>query len=94
MKDRFFDDAAVPQMLNDDALEKRGRHPRVPNSIRIYHNDRPSFTDAEARRFPAFHAAWTEEQSLSLQQARKEAIQIPAPPVGRAEPASAHEDVS
>ncbi len=94
MKNGFLDDLAVAEMLDYDPLQQWWRDPAIPDAFGVHHNDRAAGTDSEARRLPAFDSCRTEEQPFTLQQRRKEVIQLSATPVGRAEAAHAHENVA
>jgi len=59
-EDGFIDDAAVAEMLDDNALEKLWRDTPVPYSLGIDDNDRATRADAKTGRFAALHAAGSE----------------------------------
>src|SRR6185436_793787 len=82
------------QVLDDNALEHRRRHPGVPDALGVYDDAGAAGTDAEARRFTTLHAPRTEQQVFALEQLREQAIQHAAPAVRRAEPSRAHEHVA
>src|SRR6185503_7407389 len=85
MKNRLIDDAAALQMLDDDALQQRGRDASVPDAIGVHDHDRATSAHAQTRRLAALHAIRPEEQSLALQQRGQETVQLLSAPIGRAE---------
>lgn len=93
MKDGVLDNATVAQMLDDDALEQRGRHAGVPDALGIHDDDRSTGADAEAGRFAAFDATRAEEEPFALQQGGQQPVQLASPMIGRAVPADADENV-
>jgi hypothetical protein len=94
MKHGLLDDATVAEMLDDDALEQRRCHTRIPHALGVHGDDRPSAAHAEAGRLTPLHAAGPEEQPLALKQRGKLRIESATPTVRRAEAADAHEDVA
>lgn len=94
MKNRLFDRPAVSKVLDDDPLEEIGRHPPVPDAVRIDHDNRSTGAYAEAGRFAALDSTGPEKESFTLQQVREELIETPSLPVGRAKAAGADEDVA
>ena len=77
MKDRFFDDSTVSQVLHDDALEERGRHAGIPDRIRIHDDDGAARANTEARCLPALDPARAEEKPFPMEQGREERVQFP-----------------
>jgi hypothetical protein len=69
-------------MLRDDALEQRGRDPRVPNPIGIHDHDRPATADAETWRLAALDAIGTEEETVTLKQRRQHLVELLPAPIG------------
>ena len=68
MEYRIFHDTAIPQMLDDDALEQLRRHASVPDALRVDDDDRPASAYAEARGLAPLHAARSEQKSFPLEQ--------------------------
>ena len=68
MEYRIFHDAAVPKVLDDDALEEFGRHARVPDALGVDDDDRTARAYAEAWGLASLYAAYTEKKSFSLEQ--------------------------
>jgi hypothetical protein len=93
MKYSFLDDVAVAQMLHDDPFEERGRDAGIPDALRIYDDDRSAVAHAEARGLTAFHAPWPEQETFTLQQRRKQLIQLTPTVIGRTEAADADQYV-
>ena len=82
MKNGVFDDAAVAEMFDHNALQKLRRDARVPDAFRVHDDDRPTDADAEARRLAALHSSRPEEKVFTLEELREETIQRSAPTVG------------
>lgn len=70
MKHRLLDDAAIPQMFDDDPLEELRRDSRVPDALRIDDDDRAAGADAEAWRLPSLDAIGAEKEALALEKSR------------------------
>ncbi len=94
MKHCLLDDLPVTQVLDDDPLQQRRRHPGIPDPLRVHDNDRTATANTQTWRLAALDPRRTEEQAFPLQQRRQEIVQITPPAVGRAEAAHAHEDVA
>jgi hypothetical protein len=94
MKYCLLDDPPVTEVLDDDSLQQRRRHPAVPDPFWIHDNDRTASANAETRRLTALDACRAEEQPFSLQERRQEIVELTSPAIGRAEAAHAHEDVA
>jgi hypothetical protein len=84
----------VLEMLDNDALEQRGGHSRIPDPIRVNDDDRAVAAHAEARRLAPLHTLGPEEEILSLEQLREQRINLPPASVRRAETTSAHQHVA
>src|SRR4029078_4055770 len=84
VKDRFLDHSPVYQVLDDDSLEERGSDTGVPNTVRVYDDDRPTGADTETGRLSALHSVRPEEQSVTLKKGWQELIQLSPAVVGRA----------
>ena len=82
MEDGVFDDTPVPQVLDDDSLEKLRRDARVPDALRVHDYDRAARTDPEARRFAALHARWAKEQIFPLEEPGEQTVKRAAATVG------------
>ena len=82
VKYRFVHDPAFLEVLAHDPLEERGIHVRVPDPLRIYHDDRTIGAHAEAGRLTALHPLRAEEKPFALEQAGEPGIQIQAAPLG------------
>ena len=94
MKNRLFDDVAIAQMLDDDALEKRRRDPGVPDGIRVDDDDRAAPANSQAWRFSPFDPRGPEQEPFALKQCRQHRVQVPATSVRRAEASGADEDMA
>src|ERR1700686_769657 len=94
MKNRLFDRIALLEVLHDDPLQQRRRDLGVPDSFRIDDNNRPIAADAEAGRLAAFDPLRTEEQTLAVQKAGEQRVDLAPTAVGRAEIARAYEHVT
>lgn len=68
MEDSILDDSTLLQVFDDDALEKRRRDSRVPDTFGIYHHDRASSTHPETWRFAPLHSRRPEQQTLTIQE--------------------------
>lgn len=90
-KNGLFDDVAVPEMLDDNAFQKRGGDTRVPDSLGIHYHYGAAGADTKARRFSAFYALRAEEEILSLKKRREQRIERSPTAIGRAEPSRADE---
>ena len=93
MEDRFLDDSAVYEMLDDNSLEQRWGDGGIPNPIRVHDDDGPSATDAEARRFPAFDTIGAKEQTVPLKKRREELIELSSAMIRRTESADTDQHV-
>ena len=93
MKNRFFYYASIPQMFDNDPLEKRRRHVAIPDAFRIDDDYRAAGADTEARRLAALHAVRPEQQPLALEQRRQQLIELRSAPVRRTESSHADEHV-
>lgn len=94
VKHGILDDAPVLQVLDDDALEERGGHVRVPDAFGVHHDDRTTRADAEARGLATLDPRGPEQETLSLQQLRQFRVDRAAFSVRRTKPARAHEHVA
>lgn len=94
MKDGVLDDSAVPQMLDDDALEQRQGHATIPDALRIHDHDWPASANAKARRLSALDASRAEKQPLTLEERWQRAIECAPPSTRRAEAADTYDDVT
>jgi hypothetical protein len=74
MEHCIVDYAAVFQMLHDDALQKIGRHSRVPNTLGIDDDDRPVRAHAEARCLSTLYTVWPKEKTFPLEQLGKRRV--------------------
>lgn len=93
MKDSFFDNSSVLQMLDNDALQQLGRHSAVPYSFGINDDDRPPGAHAEARCLTALDASWPEEQILALEQLCQVRVESAPASLGRTETPCTHENM-
>src|SRR5947208_6027993 len=93
-KHGVFDNLAITEVFDDNALEELGRHVAVPDAIRIDHHDRTAGAHTKARRLTTLHATRSEQQSFALQQCRKSRIQLPPTTIRRAEATDADENVT
>ena len=93
MKEGFFDDLSFLEMLNDDSLEKRGRHCCVPDTVRIDDDDGPALADAKARRLSALHPGWPEQEPVSLEERSEKRVELAAASFGGAKASRADDDV-
>jgi hypothetical protein len=94
VKNGVFDDPAIPQMFDDDALQQGRRHTGVPDTVRIDDNDRTATTNAEARRLTAFDAGRTEQESFPLQERGQQTIELTTAMIGRAKAADADQHMT
>lgn len=78
MEHRLLDDAAVPQMFDDDSLEQFRRDARIPDALGVDDYDRATRADAEARRLPSLHAAGAEQEAFALEKSRQPLVQGPS----------------
>src|SRR5262245_47884059 len=67
VKDSLLDDAAVPQMLDDDPLQQRRRYRSVPDAVGIDDDDRSSAAHTQTRCLASLHASRSEQQPFTLQ---------------------------
>ena len=81
MKNGLLDDAAVPEVLHHDALEKCRGHPGVPDRIRIDDDDGATGANPKARGLAALDPIRSEEQPFAVEQIRQQRIQFSAAPV-------------
>ena len=79
MKDRLFDDFPALEMLFHDALEQIRSHSRIPDALRVHHDDRTVLADAKAGRLSTLDPRRTEEEPFPLEEAGEKRIQLPAP---------------
>jgi hypothetical protein len=82
VKDRFLDHSPVYQVFDDDSLEEGRRDTGIPNSVRVYDDDRSAGADAETRGLSALDPIWPEEQSVPLEKRRQQLIQLSSAMVG------------
>jgi len=61
-------------MLYHDPLEEFRRHPGIPNPLWVDHDNRPSFADAQARRFASFCPVGAKEKPFALKEPGKQGI--------------------
>jgi hypothetical protein len=94
MKHCLLDDLPVTEVLDDDPLQQRRRHPGIPDPLRVNDNDRTASANTQTWRLAALDSSRTEEQAFPLQQRWQEIVQITPPTIRRAEAADAHEDVA
>jgi hypothetical protein len=94
MEDRLLDDAAVPQMFDDDSLEQRRRDTRIPDALRVDDYDRATRADAEARRLPSLHATGAEQKAFALEKSRQQLVQRPSTRIWSAKRAHADQYVA
>jgi len=69
-------------MLDDDSLQQLRRDAVIPDSFRVYDDDRPLSADAEAGSFSALHALGSEEQILALKKLREQRVDLSATTTG------------
>jgi hypothetical protein len=93
MKYRLGYGVSILEVLDDNALQQRGSHARIPDAFRINDDDRTFGAHTEAWCLAAFHPLWSEEKIFPLQQLSEQRINLAAAPVGAAKIAGAHEDV-
>ncbi len=94
MEHCVLDNAAIPKVLHDDALEERRSDAGVPYPLGIDDDDRTACADAKARRFTSLDASWPEQEAFSLKQSRELGIQHAPLSIRRTEPPDTHEHVS
>lgn len=81
MKYRFLNRFTPREMLDHDALEELGRHPRVPDAFRINHDDWAIATHPEAGSLSALHPFRAKQQPFALQQLSQQRVQRASAPV-------------
>ena len=81
-------------MLNDDALEERGRHSTIPHAFWVDDDDRTAGADAEAWCLPALYAASPEEKVFPLEKRRELRVELATAPIWRAKAPDADQHVA
>ena len=94
MEYRVLHDAAVAEVLDDDALEERGSDSGVPDALGIDDDDRTAGADSEARSLAALDALGAEEKAFAFEKAGELRIQLAATLIRRAEAARADQHVT
>src|SRR5262245_63934982 len=94
MEHGFVDGATLLEVLHDDALQQFGSNARIPDSLWVDHDNRPTTADTKARRFATLHARRSKEQAFAFEQTRELCIQCATAAIRGTESASAHENVA
>ena len=71
MKDSFFNNPPIAQVLDDNSLEKLRRDTIVPDPLGIHRYDWTLFTHPEARGLASLHPCRPEQQIFPLEQCRQ-----------------------
>lgn len=91
MKDGLVDWIPMLEMLYHDPLQQLGRHSGIPHAFRIHDDDGTGSAYTETRRLTALHSLWPEEKIFALQKLGEQRVDLPAPAIGGAEIAGAHQ---
>jgi len=67
VKDGFLHHASFLEVFDHNALEQLWRDGTVPDSFRVYDDDRAAFADSQTGSLASLDACGTKEQPLSLQ---------------------------
>jgi hypothetical protein len=74
MEHRLLDDAAIPQVFDDNSLEQRRRDTRIPDALRVDDYDRTARAHTKAWRLPPLHTAGTEQEAFTLEKSRQQLV--------------------
>ena len=94
MNHSLVDNPPVLEVLDDDALEQRGRDRTVPDALRVHNDNRPAGADAQTWRLATLDAARAEQQPFTLEKLRQKGVECMTSAIGRAEAARAHQHMS